>query len=71
MRRAFPYLRARLCERSTLADIIAGICAAALLPWPWSFACLLLSAVKALIPDGRVGVAGTCPAPGSETGAAR
>jgi hypothetical protein len=50
----FLYLRARLCERSTLADIIAGIGAAALLPWPWSLACLGLSLAKALIPDGHV-----------------
>jgi hypothetical protein len=48
------YLRRRLCERSTLADIIAGLGAAALLPWPWSLGCLALSLAKALIPDGPV-----------------
>ena len=54
MIRFIDYLRARLCERSTLGDLAAGIGAAAFLPWPWSLGCLALSVAKALVPDGRV-----------------
>ena len=66
MIRFLHYLRARLGERSTLGDIVAGIGAAALLPWPWSLACLALSLVKALVPDGRV-----IARPASESGGTR
>jgi hypothetical protein len=66
MIRFIRYLRARLCERSTLGDIAAGIAAAAFLPWPWSLFCLAVSLAKALVADGLV-----APAAQPGQGAAR
>jgi hypothetical protein len=54
IRAGWAYLKDRLDERSTWGDIIVGISAAAILPWPWSAASLIAAVVKALIPDGRV-----------------
>jgi hypothetical protein len=43
-----------LNERSTWGDIIVGLSAAALLPWPWSLVVAIGYAIKALVPDGPV-----------------
>lgn len=45
------YLRGRMDERSFWGDILVGISAAAVLPWPWSLIFAIGSAVKALVPD--------------------
>lgn len=48
------YIENRLLERSFWGDVIVGVSAAALLPKPWSFIFVGLSAIKALVPDGGV-----------------
>lgn len=49
------YLRRRLLERSTLAAISAGVASAALIPSPYSWICIFIAVVQAMLPDGRVG----------------
>ena len=51
MKTLFQYLLARLQERSTVADLVAGAAGAALLPWPYNALSLLVCILKGLIPD--------------------
>jgi len=46
------YLKARLAERSTWADVIVTVAAAAALPAPWSYVSIAIGVVKTLVPDG-------------------
>lgn len=48
------YLKSRILERSTIAAIIAGVAAAAMIPEPYSWLCIGLSVFQALLPDGPV-----------------
>jgi hypothetical protein len=53
--KTFPcFIAKRLCERSTLGDIGAGIAMAFAVPSPANFVAFAFFFVKALIPDGHV-----------------
>ena len=51
MKTLFQFLLARLQERSTVSDLVAGVAAAALLPWPYRALSLAACILKGLIPD--------------------
>lgn len=53
MKNAYAWLRARLCERSTLVGISMACGAAAALPWPWSAISFGVGTIAALIPDNK------------------
>jgi hypothetical protein len=48
------YIENRLLERSFWGDVLIGVSAAALLPKPWNYVFVGLSAIKAMVPDGSV-----------------
>lgn len=45
------YIERRLGERSFWGDVAVAVTAAALLPKPWNIVFVVLSAIKALVPD--------------------
>jgi hypothetical protein len=51
--RAIGYLEARLGERSFWGDIAIAVTAAAVLPKPWCYVFMVMSAIKALVPDKK------------------
>ena len=51
IRTTLSYIERRLLERSFWSDVIAGVSAAALLPYPWNFYVAGAAFLKSLVPD--------------------
>jgi hypothetical protein len=52
MKATIAYLETRLLSRSFWGDVVVGVSAGALLPKPWCYVFVVMSAIKSLVPDG-------------------